>query len=98
MTLTALYGGWIWFGTSGVALLGLWSYLHYPRGKVRHLVIDFSQLRAARLEPLRICLRFRTWRVEEIFRDEISDLQWAALRRELSAHFSQAKVAVSDTR
>jgi len=97
LALTSLYGGWIWFGNSGLGLLGLWSYLHYPRRKVRHLVIDLSQLRAARLEPLRICLRFRTWRVEEIFRDEVSEREWAALRRVLSAHFDQADAILADT-
>jgi len=96
IALTSLYGGWIWFGNSGLGLLGLWSYLNYPRATVRHLVIDFSRLRAVRLEPLRICLRLSLWHVEEIFRDEVSDLQWAALRRTLKAHFSQADAAVAD--
>ena len=94
ITSASLYGGWIWFGNSGLGLLGLWLSLHYPRQKVRDLVIDFSELRAARLEPLRICLRFRTWRVAEIFRDEVNDQQWAALRRELSAHFAQTDAAI----
>jgi hypothetical protein len=85
--LLALYGGWIWFGTSGLALVGLWLHLHYPRRTPRQLVLELAELRSARLELQRICLCYRPWRVVEVFRDEVSIEQWAALRRALIEYF-----------
>jgi hypothetical protein len=91
LSLLAMYGGWIWFGSSGVALVGLWSYVHYPHMIPSHLLVDLAELRSARLELQRICLRYPRWRVVEVFRDEVSVEQWAALRRAPIAYFSRPR-------
>ena len=88
--LAALFGGWIWFGNTGAALLGMWAYAGWPRSVIALQLPD---------RPTRVKLgRFAiTWSEgfggfqnrQRLFRDEASPEEYARLRRELMRNVSR---------
>ncbi|MCZ6657186.1 MAG: hypothetical protein O7C67_07810 [Gammaproteobacteria bacterium] len=81
--LAAFFGGWIWFGNTGAALLGMWACVGWPRSVIALQLPD---------HPTRVKLgRFAiTWSEgfggfqnrQRLFRDEASLEEYARLRRE----------------
>ena len=79
----AVFGGWVWFGNAGAALMALWAYLWRPAAQVR--VEIRPPVHWVRLPPHAItCSCGRGWlgrcRVR-IYRDEMQPEAFVRLRR-----------------
>ena len=86
----AFYAGWLLFGNAGAALLGLWSLQFWPRTIGERVVIDPELSRWGRL--LRWSIAYgEGFRVQAIFRGEISDHDYAAVCRLLKNEIRKAK-------
>ncbi len=70
-----------WFGNTGAGLALLWlavpDRLRFEPGEAPRL----EAMRPIRLGCYRVCLRGADGRRHEIYRDELSPAQWAALKR-----------------
>ena len=82
--LAALFGGWIWFGNTGAALLATWVLLGWPRDLI------FIEL-PERPHFVKLGRLAITWgegfaglrKRQRLFRDEVSPEAFARLRREM---------------
>lgn len=78
----ALYGGWYWFGTSGLALAALWLRARFsaavaqPTSPVR---IEISAIAARRVEPWRVSLWHRSGEASTLMRERArTRVRWLA--------------------
>jgi len=85
VAIVGCVGGWLWLGNSGAALLGLWAWSLWPRWQERRVTVNVASLRLVRLSANRVLWVERPLRTRQIFADELSSAQYAALRRELKA-------------
>lgn len=76
--------GWVWFGSSGVALVCLWIAASReevsPAAGFRAEALDAGPISFAHLTPFRVVLTTPSGRFE-VYRDEVGALEWARLRR-----------------
>jgi hypothetical protein len=83
--LLYLASGWIWFGSSGLALAVLWLVsrrpIAAPAAADRIGLPDPELLIFAHVDDFRVLIICRDGRRLEVFRDELSALDWARLRR-----------------
>jgi hypothetical protein len=79
--VVVLAGGWLWFGNSGVALLGLWVLARRPWACLTFVLDVHSMLLAdCLMTPWWMTLTV-TGRQLEVFRDEVTASEWSRLRR-----------------
>ena len=81
----AMTGGWVWFGTAGAALLGLWVYAWRPRRPIAVTLPD--RIRRIKLSRFAVTAYWGL-RSARIYRDELPDEEFARLRRELKESLS----------
>jgi hypothetical protein len=73
--------GWVWFGSSGVALVCLWIAANRREGAGDGAVVsDSGTVLFSHVTPFRVVFTTRSGRFE-VYRDEVSALEWARLRR-----------------
>ena len=78
-------GGWIWFGSSGAVLLGLWVYSWRP---LRPIAVTLpARVRRIRLSRFSVTVYWGP-RSVRIYRDELDEEEFIRLRRELKAKVS----------
>ena len=78
-----LVGGWLWFGNSGLALLGLWSLARRPWDCAAHdLDLHALSVGDCITSPWRVALSLAGER-HEVFCDEMPESEWRRLRRRL---------------
>ncbi|MCZ6643184.1 MAG: hypothetical protein O7F71_16535 [Gammaproteobacteria bacterium] len=88
----ALIAGWLLLGNAGAAILGLWSFQFWPRTDGERLEIDPDLIRWGRLHSGRIAYA-EAFRVQSIFRGEISDSEYAAVCRLLKSEIRRQNSA-----
>ena len=82
--ICGLFGGWIWFGNTGAALLGLLAWLGWPPA----VILIELPIRPRSLKLGRYAI---TWgegfggllKRQRLFRDEVTPEEFARLRRQL---------------
>ena len=85
MVAAGCAAGWMWLGNSGAALLGLWAWSAWPRWTSQRINVDRSRVRFAQLGASRVFWVERREKAQQVFADEVSPAQFAALRRELKS-------------
>ncbi len=76
----AIAGGWLWFGSGGAALLGLWAITWKPP---KTLLTEMPP-RPRRIKLSRYAVSvYWGWRCTRIFRDELEEADFVQLRRDL---------------
>jgi hypothetical protein len=84
LRLLFLIGGWVWFGASGVALVGLWIMARPADGPSDHdweALLRSGRVRLVHVTALAVVIVTRGAPRAFFFRDELPPLEWARLRR-----------------
>lgn len=86
----ALFGGWIWFGNAGAALITLWCAAR-PPWRAEAFLLTSPLPEVSVIEPWRLVFRDDgAW--IEVFRDEVSAEDWTLLRRQVLAQTSEHSI------
>ena len=88
IVVTGCAAGWLWLGSAGVALLGLWAWSRWPRWATQTITVNYSQLRYARLGSERVFWVERRFLARQVFSDELPGRRYAELRREIKSMFA----------
>ena len=85
-----LAAGWLWLGTPGAVLLGLWAWSAWPRWATTSVHVGLNRVRFARLNAWGVFWVERRLPGQQVFIDELSAECYAELRRELKAALASA--------
>jgi len=75
--------GWVWLGSCGAVLLGLWGWSGWPRWQTRSVLVRLDRVRYARFGGLRTLWVEPPGQIHQVFADEVPAASLAQLRREL---------------